>query len=263
MTNCIEWRNQIEAYVDAELQLADMAAFRTHAETCAACAASALAVTQSKVAIRRAASRYPAPPELRARIFALVKGEAQPARAESKKRWTDFGQFISGTWPRWALAAAALLVVAAGLFVALDRRQESKVFAEFVDLHVTDLASANPVEVISTDRHTVKPWFQGRIPFTFNLPELQGSSFSLVGGRVSYFHQEPGAHLIFRYQRHLISAFIFRETPQLELPMSSFADQTSSFSLRTWTQGGLRYIVIGDAGAGTVQELTKLLRSGQ
>jgi anti-sigma factor RsiW len=263
MTNCIEWRNQIEAYVDAELQLADMAAFRTHAETCAACAASALAVTQSKVAIRRAASRYPAPPELHARIFALVKGEAQPARAESKKRWTDFGQFTSGTWPRWALAAAALFMVAAGLFVATNRRQESKALAEFADLHVTDLASASPVEVISTDRHTVKPWFQGRIPFTFNLPELRGSPFTLVGGRVTYFHQEPGAHLVFGYQRHLISAFIFRETPQLELPVSSFADQTSSFSLRTWTQGGLRYVIIGDAGGGTIQQLTELLRSSQ
>lgn len=207
--NCTEWQTRIDAYVDAELQPPDMADFRTHAETCAACAASALAVTESKVAIRRAASRYAGPPELRARIFALAKGGVQPARVESKRRWTDFGQFISGTWPRWALAAAALLLVATGSFVAANRRQESKALAEFADLHVTNLASANPVEVISTDRHTVKPWFQGRIPFTFNLPELQGSPFTLVGGRVTYFHQEPGAHLIFGYQRHRISAFIF------------------------------------------------------
>ena len=261
--NCTEWQTRIDAYVDAELQPFDMAAFRTHAETCAACAASALAVTESKVAIRRAASRYAGPSELRARIFALAKGEAQPARAESKSRWTHFGRFISGTWPRWALVAAALLLVAAGLFVAANRRQESKALAEFADLHVTNLASANPVEVISTDRHTVKPWFQGRIPFTFNLPELQGSPFTLVGGRVTYFHQEPGAHLIFGYQRHRISAFIFRETPQLELPVSSLAGQASSFSLRTWTQGGLRYVVIGDAGGGTILQLTELLHSAQ
>jgi anti-sigma factor (TIGR02949 family) len=261
--NCTEWQNRIDAYVDAELQPSDMAAFRTHAETCAACSASALAVTESKVAIRRAASRYDAPPELRARIFALARGEAQPVRAESKRRWTDFGRFISGTWPHWALVAAALLLVAAALFVAANGRQESKALAEFADLHVTNLASASPVEVISTDRHTVKPWFQGRIPFTFNLPELQGSPFTLVGGRVSYFHQEPGAHLIFRYQRHLISVFIFRENPQLELPISSFAGQTSTFSLRTWAHGGLRYVIIGDASEGTVQQLTELLRSSQ
>jgi anti-sigma factor RsiW len=263
MTNCIEWSDQIEGYVDAELPPADMEAFRVHAKSCVACAASALATTQSKMAVRRAASCYPAPPELRTRVIALAKVEAQPAQAKPERRWTDFGRLISVSWPRWALTTAALLVVAAGLFVATNRRQESKVFAEFVDLHLTDLASANPVEVISTDRHTVKPWFQGRIPFTFNLPELQGSPFTLVGGRVSYFHQEPGAHLIFRYQRHLISVFIFRETAQLELPMSSLASQASTFSLRTWTQGGLRYIIIGDAGLSTVQHLTELLRSSQ
>lgn len=263
MTNCPEWRGQIEAYVDAELPPTDMNAFRVHAKSCAACSASALATTQSKMAARRAASRYTASSELRARVIALAKTEARAAQAKPERRWTDFGRLISASWPRWALTTAALSVVAAGLLVATNRRQESKGFAEFADLHVTDLASSNPVEVISTDRHTVKPWFQGRIPFAFNLPELQGSPFTLVGGRVSYFHQEPGAHLIFRHERHLISVFIFRETPQLELPMSSFAGQTSTFSLRTWTQGGLRYIILGDAGAGTLQQLTKLLRNGQ
>jgi len=165
-------------------------------------------------------------------------------------------------WPRWALAAAALLLLTVGLFLA-NRRQESKTLAEFADLHVAALASANPVEVISTDRHTVKPWFQGRIPFTFDLPELQGSPFALLGGRVAYFHQEPAAHLIFRYQRHLISVFIFREASQVALPTSSIADQTSSFRLRTWTQGGLRYVVIGDASASTIQQLADLLHSTQ
>ncbi len=259
MTNCLEWRDRIEAYVDAELPPADMDAFRVHAKSCAACAASALATTQSKMAVRRAASRYTAPSELRARITALAKVEAQATPAKPERGWTDFRRLISASWPRWALTTAALLLVATGSFVAANRRRESKALAEFADLHVTDLASANPVEVISTDRHTVKPWFQGRIPFTFNLPELQGSPFTLVGGRVFYFHQEPGAHLIFRYQRHLISVFFLRETPQLEFPMSSFAGQTSTFSLRTWTHGGLRYVIIGDASGSTVQQLTELL----
>ena len=144
-----------------------------------------------------------------------------------------------------------------------NQRQESKTLAEFADLHVADIASANPVDVISTDRHTVKPWFQGRIPFTFNLPELEGSPFTLLGGRVAYFHQEPAAHLIFRYQRHLISVFIFRETSQASFPKSTFVDHTSSFSLRTWTQGGLRYVIIGDPGANTIQQLSEILQSAQ
>ena len=74
---------------------------------------------------------------------------------------------------------------------------ESQVFSEIADLHVATLASSSPVDVISTDRHTVKPWFQGKIPFAFNLPELQNSEFSLLGGRMTYLDQTPGAHLIY------------------------------------------------------------------
>lgn len=259
--NCADWQKRIDAYVDAELSPSDMDAFRAHAQKCVACAATALTATESKLAIRRAGNRYTASPGSRARVFGLAKSQAGPEQVKVRRRWVGL-QSSSEMWLRWAVAAAALLVIAAGLFIA-NRRQESKTLAEFADLHVTALASANPVDVISTDPHTVKPWFQGRIPFTFDLPELQGSPFALVGARLAYFHQEPGAHLVFRYQRHIISVFIFRETAQLALPVSSFADQTSSFRLRTWTEGGLRYVVIGDASAGILQQLADLLHSAQ
>jgi anti-sigma factor RsiW len=267
MTNCSEWQNQIDAYVDAELPRPDTDRFRTHAEECAACAAMALAAIESKAAIRRAGHCYTASPELRARVFALVnnKGltndQAVPARRERRMPWGAWPWLTSATWPRWALAAAALLLVAVGLFM-VNLRQQTTALAELVDLHVADLASANPVEVVSTDRHTVKPWFQGKIPFIFDLPELQGSAFTLLGGRLAYFRQEPGAELLFRYQRHFLSVFIFRQTPQLALS-SSFADQSSSFRVRTWTQGGLRYVVVGDANAAIIQQLSDLLRNVQ
>lgn len=70
--------------------------------------------------------------------------------------------------------------------------------SEVADLHIATLASANPIDVVSTDRHTVKPWFAGKIPFTFNLPELQNSPFTLLGAKVSYLNQSPGAHSIAR-----------------------------------------------------------------
>lgn len=260
--NCSDWQGLIDAYVDAELSPSEMQAFRLHAEGCTGCAAMALSAAQSKLSVRRAGNRYNASPELRARVFAQVREEAKPQLHEKGRR--RFGIFLSEAWPRWTLAAAALVLLALGLFfVTANRRQESTSLAELVDLHVADLASANPVEVVSTDRHTVKPWFQGKIPFTFDVPELQGTPFTLAGGRVTYFHQEPGAQLIFGYQRHMISVFIFRQTSQLALPVSSFADQTSSFRVLTWTQGGLRYVAVGDAGASTIQELADLLHKAQ
>jgi anti-sigma factor RsiW len=267
MMNCSVWRNQIDAYVDAELPPSDRDRFLTHAEGCAACAAMTVAAIESKSAIRRAGHYYTASPELRTRVFALVNNKsltndrAVPARRKQGMSSEAWPRLTSARWPRWALVAAALLLVAVGLSM-VNLRQQTNALAELVDLHVADLASANPVEVVSTDRHTVKPWFQGKIPFTFDLPELQGSAFTLLGGRLAYFHQEPGAELLFRYQRHFISVFIFRQTPQLALP-APFADESSSFRVRTWTQGGLRYVVVGDANAAIIEQLSDLLRDVQ
>jgi len=261
--SCMEWQNRLEGYVDAELPPSEMTAFREHAAHCSDCAAAALALIETKSALRRAGHRYTPAPDLRARVLASARAQAKATRVES----ADFGQQKKTAkllmWPRGALAAAALVLLATGLFFAANRYPRPKSLGEFADLHVTALASANPVEVVSTDRHTVKPWFQGRIPFTFDLPELQGSPFTLAGGRVAYFHQEPGAHLIFAYQRHFISAFIFRDTPQLAIAQAPFSDRGSSFNLQTWTQGGLRYVLMGDVNAATIQQLADLLQRRQ
>jgi len=126
---------------------------------------------------------------------------------------------------------------------------------------VATLASANPVDIISTDRHTVKPWFEGKIPFTFNLPELQGSPFVLVGGRVSYLRQSPGAELIFRVRQHQISLFIFEEYGLRDAGESENLRTTLSFTVRTWRHNGLRYYAIGDAGAQDMDHLSELIRA--
>ena len=195
--NCSECQSRVTSYVDGELLPVDVDTFRAHLAGCAECTAIALTLTESKAAVRRAGNRYAAPPELRLRVLALARGEtiaAGKSIAPPKTARRNLGR----NWPRWAFAAAAVFIVVAGLFVAAVQRQNArKGFAELADLHVTALASANPVDVVSTDRHTVKPWFQGRIPFTFDLPELQGTPFKLVGGRVAYFRQEPGAQLLF------------------------------------------------------------------
>jgi anti-sigma factor RsiW len=116
--------------------------------------------------------------------------------------------------------------------------------------------------VISTDRHTVKPWFQGKIPFAFNLPELQNTEFSLLGGRMTYLEQTPGAHLIYDLRKHHISVFVFQESSlPAKLSNSSLRPGKLSFNMETWSQGGLRYFVIGDTGAVDIDNLAKLFRS--
>jgi len=252
--SCESWQTRVEAYVDAELSPLEMDSFRAHAAGCTECASTTLALIEAKGALRRAGHLYAASPELRARIAAATGAQASEATTTREPR-----KAAILSWPKWALAAAALVLLAAGLFFYAARTQRPSSLAEFADLHVADLAGSNPVEVVSTDRHTVKPWFQGRIPFTFDLPDLQGSPFTLTGGRVAYFHQEPGAQLIFTYQRHMISAFIFRDTPQLTISESAFSDRSTSFNLQTWTKDGLRYVLVSDVNAATLQQLAALL----
>ena len=130
---------------------------------------------------------------------------------------------------------------------------------ELADLHVATLASANPVDVVSSDRHSVKPWFAGKIPFSFNLPEFHGSQFELIGGRVSYLEQSPGAQLLFRVRKHQISVFIF-QAKALPLGFASAGEMDArSFHLERWQRDGLQYFAISDAAPEDLRALSDLL----
>lgn len=156
----------------------------------------------------------------------------------------------------------AVLVAAISLGALwVGHLQRERQLSELADLHVATLASANPIDVVSTDRHTVKPWFAGKLPFTFNLPEPQNSPFQLVGGRVAYFEQSPGAQLLFQVRKHQISVFIFSER-SLATPMSpaNKVEHKLDFNIQTWSQNGLRYFVISDASPADVAALSDLLK---
>ena len=137
--------------------------------------------------------------------------------------------------------------------------QESRIAGELADLHVTTLASANPVDVVSSDRHNVKPWFAGKIPFTFNLPDLQGSPFELLGGRVCYLEQAPGAQLLFRIRKHEISVFIF-QAKVLPAELATAREMSArSFHLESWQRDGLQYFAISDVAPDDLHLLSEIL----
>jgi anti-sigma factor RsiW len=245
---CESWREKLDAYVDGELPSSDAAALSKHMRECAACSSEALELVQMKRAIAVAGKHYQPSTQLSEKVRqSLGKG----ARRE--------GSWI---WRIVALPATLVLVlsVAVGLYVEHEKTQRQRVYSELTDLHVATLASATPVDVISTDRHTVKPWFEGKIPFSFNLPELQGTDFTLVGGRVAYLAQTPGAHLIYRLRLHEISVFVFQDRGEQTATSTSSPVSTLSFTMESWTKNGLRYFVVGDVGAQDVEKLSRLLR---
>ena len=124
------------------------------------------------------------------------------------------------------------------------------------------LASANPYDVVSSDRHTVKPWFEGRIPFSFNVPEFAGTEFALLGGRLVYLHQQPGAQLLVGMRQHKISVLIFQESSVSPgvLPVGDGTSHRDAFDVATWQSRGLRFFVIGDVDPSEVDKLADSLK---
>lgn len=245
---CEEWRGKLDSYLDGELAPADNGMLAVHLRGCPACAADVLERVQMKRLVQRAGKRYEPSAELRSKI---TKSLAARSRGRFAQQW------------RFVFVPALVLVVATvllSLYLTREQAARQRVYSELADLHVATLASTTPVDVVSSDRHTVKPWFQGKIPFTFNLPEMPGSQFSLVGGRVAYLEQVSGAHLIYQIRKHEISVFIFPERAPEMRSLPSGAANAASFNVETWTQNGLRYFVMGDTSKEDIQALSKLLR---
>jgi anti-sigma factor RsiW len=243
---CNTWRAQLDSYLDGEL--ASSAELLAHLRTCPECTNAVLERVQIKRSVQIAGKRYTPSAELRNKITGMA---TQKPPTNPFRRWT------LALIPAFALLLAVFFL---NSYVRREYAATQRVYSELADLHVATLASSTPVDVLSTDRHTVKPWFQGRIPFTFNLPELASSEFTLLGGRVFYLDQVSGAHLIYQVRKHQISVFILpdRATELARVPSGPIS--TLSFQTETWTHNGLRYFVVGDASADDIRSLSKLLK---
>ena len=245
--SCESWAEKMDAFVDGEMTEQDLAALEDHLRTCPDCAAEALSRTQLKRATRAAAARRFAPsPELRRSIEKSI--------APKRNRLA----FLFS--PALAVAVVLILAIAVSSAMFLRRAARQQELAQLLDMHVAALASANPVDVVSSDRHTVKPWFQGKLPFTFNLPELSGSPYKLDGGRLVYFRGQPGAQLIYELRKHELSVFIVQAAGS---STGISAAREKGFSTESWGGEGLRYVVMSDAGAADVHALGDLMRSAQ
>jgi anti-sigma factor RsiW len=251
-----EWTARLDPYLDGELDSAEASQLDRHLRDCPACAAEGLRRFQWKKNMQSAGQRYVASPVLRDRVAKLSQSAVRESRGGRTlgpgRRW----------WLAYAFTTAVLLVlVGIGVLREGSRQERDKlIISELADQHVSTLASSTPVDVLSSDRHTVKPWFAGKVPFTFDLPDLQGSPYELLGGRVTYLEQSPGAELVYRVRKHEISVFIFQKRA-IPGRFANFGPiDARSFRLATWTHGELRYFVITDAAGEDIQGLSKLLK---
>jgi len=227
-------REELERYTDSELAPAEADEIDQHLQQCATCATSALRIVQMKRAIHDVMSEDVAPNELRER----VRLQIAPKKMSHSLWWT-------------AAAAAALIFIT----MAVVRMRSTPAIPELVDMHVTLLASTNPVDVISTDRHTVKPWFEGRLPFTVPVPDL-APPFHLIGGRVVYWHSNPAAYLLVGKSAHRISVFVFRD----DYAPRDLQQSTDAMSTFAWRSGGLTFVAVGQVPREDLQTLSDAFR---
>jgi len=244
---CEAWERGLDRYIDGELPESDIAALEAHLKGCASCATVALSRRELQLAIREAGATFRPSPAFRARMERATK-RRKPAMRSSL----------------WLLPLAAALLAGVGLVVLRGGRETAGDFGlrEAVDLHVTELASTVPLDVVSSDSHTVKPWFEGKLPFTFDLPELSQSSFELLGGRVVWIDQMPAAHLLFRVRRHRVSVFLLQEQAGVPQSLRDLGPGSTarSFRVLSFTDRGLRYVIVSDTGPKDLDDLALRLR---
>jgi anti-sigma factor RsiW len=254
--NCDIKPELLDAYADDSCSPEELTQVESHLRDCPSCVREVLGRIQGKRMNRAAAARFTPSPEFRLRIEKSIR----PKPGLTSLLPMPF--LIS----RLSVVAAALVVVAIAVSISVTlwtrHSAREQALSELLDLHVATLASANPVDVISTDRHTVKPWFQGKLPFTFNLPELQNTPFRLIGAKLMYFRHSPGAQLLFETGKHSISVFIVQDQAGMITPGTAVgSNREKGFSVESWSAAGLRYVAISDTGPRDIHALSELLRS--
>jgi anti-sigma factor RsiW len=203
----------LNALVDGELSPEKLVIADEHLAGCPTCTASTLSQSLLKSATTRAGRRYALPQQLRERVlqqaqYAVVR-KASERRGDGLARTSRIGRF------GWVPAAAILLVAITVLILQRNAQQTQIATAESValvtevaDQHIATLAASSPPQVISTDRHTVKPWFQGKLPFSFNLPEGLAADAKLDGANLTYIHNQPVAQLLYSIGKHHVSVYV-------------------------------------------------------
>jgi anti-sigma factor RsiW len=245
--NCETWQDKIDAFVDSELTPAQQNAFEEHMRNCPGCSAETLARQRLKAETRLAGQRYTPSPEFVARM------RGQHRVQEGRKTWT---------WSLGFAGAAAIMILAVVLGGLWRQNQtEQQLVGQLVDQHVAAMTSSNPVELVSSDPKAVKPWFSGKVPFSVDVPELEGTGYTLVGGKVASFRQVPAAHLVFGIRKHRISVFMFPERKEMAvLGNEARPIRKMGFATESWVEDGIRYFAISDADGQDVKRLCDLLK---
>ena len=252
---CKEKENLLHGYFDGELDLMSSLAFEEHVKTCPDCAQELRSQRTLRESLHSSGLYDRAPDQLEVRIRASIPGSSkQVAEIElaGKRR----------RWEYWlGIAAAIAVVVVASLALVNSMRSEKSenlIAQEVVESHVRSLQLGHLTDVPSSDQHTVKPWFNGKIDFAPPVTDFAAHGFPLVGGRLDYLDHHNVASLVYQRRAHFINVFIWPdETKTNQLPQTETID---GYHLIHWQQDGLNFWMISDVGQDDENQLVALIR---
>jgi anti-sigma factor RsiW len=238
---CDEGEILLHALMDGELDAGHAREVEEHIAGCAACAVKLAAYREMSQAIASADIKYTAPLALRRRIEAsLPQPQIQAPSRRAVLRGFAMGSAVS------AIAATGLVAIV----LRDDDRQ--RIESEIVSAHLRSLQAGHLTDVISTDQHTVKPWFNGKLDVSPPVIDLTAQGFTLIGGRLDYVDARAIGAVVYKRRAHVINLFV-AQTSNTERHAASI-ETIQGFNIRRWSDRGLNYWAVSDIGADELAE---------
>ena len=249
--NCDESQVLMHGYLDGELDPLGSLAFEAHLASCKECGPKLQRYKDLGAAVRNTAEYFTAPQELRTAIVAQLR---PPSR---KAAWRP-GR--SPVWQALVGAVAALLIATVGLnTILLHRSAENLLAQEVVASHARSLMANHLFDVVSTDRHTVKPWLDRNLDFAPTVVDFAKQDFALAGGRLDYLDHRQVAALVYRHRQHIVNVFIWPAADVGDSAPQWISQQ--GYNIAHWTESGMNYWVISDVDRSGLIDFVGLLRS--
>jgi anti-sigma factor RsiW len=248
--SCQEARLLIDAYVDQELDLVRSLDFERHVEGCGECRALRDQVEELRSAVRIHSPYFAAPEGLEKRIRAQLR---LPAAGQTRtvRHYPLLG------WRPFAVAASVVgLAIFTLMFVTMLRRSaETDTLAQqVVSSHIRSLMANHLADVPSSDQHTVKPWFNGKLDFSPPVKDFKTAGFPLTGGRLDYLDGRPVAALLYQRNRHIINLFVWPSSHSDSGPQASVL---KGYNIIHWTRSGMTYWAVSDLNAAELSEFVR------
>ena len=251
--DCNDCGRMLGAHLDEELDVVNDAAVAAHLENCPACAEAALLLAEQHRLFQEPASRFPAPPDLAAQIRAALP-RPTPAESAGAGRW-----WPAGGWRFATLSAGLAVAILGGFFIGVRHERADALASELTEIHVRARLTGHLFDVESTDRHTVKPWFIGKVDFAPFVPDLAADGFPLIGGRLERLVGHTVATMVYRRRLHSIDLHVWSGGPA-SLSGSLSRD---GYSLSGWQSGGLNFAAVSDLAPEEFATFCKLVKQAQ